>query len=168
MQHHIKANKRNKVTFQADVRQWRTIFIICCNPSCWVLGGFGDKTTRQKAELVMLRFAWGMTKIDRIRNWFIRQTTQAEPFEGKARDMRLLWFGLVLMRDSEYLGRRMLKIKLPGKRREGSPRWWGRMQRIERDGDGWSSVENPNQEQPEAEEEEAAVLLIVYFNNFSA
>ena len=35
---------------------------------------------------------------------------------------RLRWYGHVMRRDQEYVGRRVMKMKLPGKRKRGSPK----------------------------------------------
>ena len=38
---------------------------------------------------------------------------------GKFRKARLRWFGHVQRRDSGYIGRRILKMELPGRRQRG-------------------------------------------------
>ena len=35
---------------------------------------------------------------------------------------RLRWYGHVMRRDQEYVGRKMMEIELPGKRRRGRPK----------------------------------------------
>ncbi|KAG2462952.1 YSM6 protein, partial [Polypterus senegalus] len=40
----------------------------------------------------------------------------------KVIEARLRWFGQVLRRDAKYIGRRMLRIELPGKRKRGRPK----------------------------------------------
>ena len=63
------------------------------------------------AELKMLRFALGVTIMDKIRNEYIRGTAQV----GR--------FGHVLWKDAGYnIGRRMLTMELPGKRERGRPK----------------------------------------------
>ena len=82
---------------------------------------------RQEAELEvaqmrMLRFALGVTKLDRIRNGPIRGTAHVRKLEDKVREARLRWYGHVQRREEEYIGRRMLKMELPGRRRRGRPK----------------------------------------------
>ena len=74
------------------------------------------------AELKMLRFSLGVTRMDKIRNEYIRGTAQVGRFGEKTREARLRWYGHVLRKDDGYIGRRMLKMELPGKRKRGRPK----------------------------------------------
>ncbi|KAK3534836.1 hypothetical protein QTP86_026664, partial [Hemibagrus guttatus] len=74
------------------------------------------------AELKMLRFSLGVTRLDRIRNEYIRGTAHVGRLGDKVREARLRWFGHVQRRDSEYIGRRMLDMGLPGRRQRGKPK----------------------------------------------
>ena len=82
-------------------------------------------TKRQEmevAELKMLRFSLGVTRMDKIRNDYIRGTAQVGRFGEKTREARLRWYGHVLRKDDGYIGRRMLRMELPGKRKRGRPK----------------------------------------------
>ncbi|KAF7655665.1 hypothetical protein LDENG_00052730 [Lucifuga dentata] len=70
----------------------------------------------------MLRFSLGVTRMDRIRNEYIRGTAHVRCFGDKVREARLRWFGHVQRRDSEHIGRRMLRLELPGRRPRGRPK----------------------------------------------
>ncbi|KAK3575502.1 hypothetical protein QTP86_028217 [Hemibagrus guttatus] len=74
------------------------------------------------AELKMLRFSLGVTRLDRIRNEYIRGTAHVGCLGDKVREARLRWFGHVQRRESEYIGRRMLDMELPGRRQRGRPK----------------------------------------------
>ena len=76
------------------------------------------------AELKMLRFSFGVTRMDKIRNEYIRGTAQVGRFGEKTREARLTWYGHVWRKDDGYIGRRMPRMDLPGKRR------WGRQKRM--------------------------------------
>ncbi|KAK3533240.1 hypothetical protein QTP70_013659 [Hemibagrus guttatus] len=52
------------------------------------------------AELKMLRFSLGMTRLDRIRNEYIRGTAHVGRLGDKVREARLRWFGHVQRRES--------------------------------------------------------------------
>ena len=60
-----------------------------------------------------------------IRNERIRGTTKVEEISKKVQESRLNWYGHVLRREDEQVGKRVLWMEVPGKRRRGSPkrRW---------------------------------------------
>ena len=70
----------------------------------------------------MLRFAMGVTRKDKITNENIRSTVKVEQLGMKMREGRLRWYGHVMRRDQEYVGRKMMEMELPGKRRRGRPK----------------------------------------------
>ncbi|KAK3548559.1 hypothetical protein QTP70_014478, partial [Hemibagrus guttatus] len=73
------------------------------------------------AELKMLRFSLGVTRLDRIRNEYIRGTAHVGRLGGKVREARLRWFGHVQRRESDefrfasYYGEHMVLQKAPEK-----------------------------------------------------
>ena len=79
------------------------------------------------AEMRMLRWMNGDTKLDRIRNERIRGTTKVGEISKKVQESRLKWYGHVLRREDEYLGTRVMGMgmEVPWKRRTGRPnrRW---------------------------------------------
>ena len=74
------------------------------------------------AEMKMLRFAMRVTRKDKIRNEYIRDTVKVEPLGMKMREGRLRWYGHVMRRDQEYVERRMMEMELPGKRKRRRPK----------------------------------------------
>ena len=74
------------------------------------------------AEMKMLRFVMGETRKDKIRNEHIRSTVRVERLGMKLREGRLRWYEHVMRRDQEYVGRKMMEMELPGKRRRGRPK----------------------------------------------
>ena len=74
------------------------------------------------AEMKMLRFSMGVTRKDKIRNKHIRSTVKVEQLGMKMREGRLMWDGHVMRRNQEYVGRKMMEMELPGKRRRGKPK----------------------------------------------
>ena len=73
----------------------------------------------QEAELKMLRFSLGVTRMDKVKNEYIRGTTQVGRFGEKVREARPRWFGHVLRKDAGCIGRKMPTMGLPGKRKRG-------------------------------------------------
>ena len=74
------------------------------------------------AELKMVRWAMGVTLKDKVRNEYIWGTVKIRRIGEKLRGERLRWFGHVKRREESYIGRRMMKIEIPGKRTRGWPR----------------------------------------------
>ena len=74
------------------------------------------------AEMKMLRFAMGVTRKDKIRNEYIRGAVKVEPLGMKMREGTLRWYGHVMRKDQEYVGRKMMEMELPGKRKRGRPK----------------------------------------------
>ena len=60
--------------------------------------------------------------MDKLRNEYISGTAQVGRFGKKAREARLRCYGHVLRKDYGYIGRRMLRMELPGKRKRGRPK----------------------------------------------
>ena len=77
------------------------------------------------AEMRMLRWMSGVTKLDRIKNKIIRGTTKVGEISKKVQESRLKWYGHVLRREDECVGKRVMAMEVPGKRRRGRPnRGW--------------------------------------------
>ena len=74
------------------------------------------------AELKMLRFSLGVTGMDKIRNEYIRGTAQVGKFGEKTQEARVSSLGHLRRKDDGYIGKRMLRMELPGKRKWGRPK----------------------------------------------
>ena len=55
------------------------------------------------AELKMLRFSLGVTRMDKIGNEYIRGTAQVGRFGEKTREARLRWYGHVWRKDDTVM-----------------------------------------------------------------
>ena len=73
-------------------------------------------------QMKMLRFAMGVTRNDKIRNEYIRGTFKVKRLKMKLREGILRWYGHVMKRDQEYVGRRVIELKLLEKRKRGRPK----------------------------------------------
>ncbi len=74
------------------------------------------KTAQEKkldvAEMRMLRWMSGVTKLDRIRNERIRGTTKVGEISKKVQESMLKWYGHVLRREDEYVGKRVMGMEV--------------------------------------------------------
>ncbi len=79
----------------------------------------------EDAEIIMLRWMCGVTKLENIRNERIRGTTKVGEITKKVQERRLAWYGLVMRREEHYVGRRTMEMKVQGRRKRGRPkrRW---------------------------------------------
>ena len=71
-------------------------------------------------EIKMLRFAMGVTRKDKIRNESIRGSVKVGRLGMKMREGRLRWYGHVMRRDQEYVGRKMMEMELKERGKEGN------------------------------------------------
>ncbi|VFQ73049.1 unnamed protein product [Cuscuta campestris] len=75
------------------------------------------------AEMRMLRWMCGKTRLDKISNEVIRRQVSMAPVEDKLREARLRWFGHVRRRDVDAPVRRCERITvIGGSRGRGRPR----------------------------------------------
>ena len=79
------------------------------------------KQDMEAAEMKMFRFAMGVMRKDK-RNKYITLTVKIERLEMKMREDRLRWYGHVMRRDQEYVGRRVMEMEFPEKRKKGRPK----------------------------------------------
>ena len=73
------------------------------------------------AELKMVRWALEVTRKDKIRNKYVRGTAKIAKLGDKLRNARLRWYGHVKRRE-DYVGKRMMEMAVPGRRKRGRPR----------------------------------------------
>ena len=67
----------------------------------------------------MLSWMTGVTRPDRIKNERIRGITKVGEISKKVQESRLKWYRHVLRREDEYVGKRVMVMEIPGKRRRG-------------------------------------------------
>nr|XP_009783549.1 PREDICTED: uncharacterized protein LOC104232135 [Nicotiana sylvestris] len=79
------------------------------------------------AEMRMLRWMCGHTRLDKIRNEDIRERVSVAPVDDKMREARFRWFGHVRRRSLDAPVRRCERLTLAGTRRgRGRPKkYWG-------------------------------------------
>jgi len=84
---------------------------------CWALNeSYASKV--RVAEMRMLRWMSGHTKLDKVCNESIREKAEVVPIEDKLREERLRWFGHVKRRHMEVLVRQVEHIRLEDKKKK--------------------------------------------------
>ena len=74
------------------------------------------------AELKMMRWALGVTRKDKIRNEYVRGTAKITKLGDNLRDARLRWYGHVKRKEESYMGKRMMEMAVPCRRKRERPR----------------------------------------------
>ena len=77
-------------------------------------------------EMKMIRWSFGHTRLDKIRNEIHRRRAGIAPILEKAREQRLRWYGHVLRQERDAVARHALEMEVKeGKRSRGRPklRW---------------------------------------------
>ena len=74
------------------------------------------------AEMRMLRWMCGVTRLDRIKNYYIRGTVKVAEVTKKMHERRLQWYWHVMRREEESVCRRVMNMEVPGKRKRGRSR----------------------------------------------
>ena len=70
------------------------------------------------AEMMMLRWMSGVTKLVRNRNERIRGTMKVGEISKKVQESRLKWYGHVLRRADEYVGKGVIAMEVRGEEGE--------------------------------------------------
>ena len=74
------------------------------------------------AELKMVRWALGVTRKGKIRNEYVRGIAKISKLGDKLRNARLRWYGHVKRREEDYVGKRIMEMAVPGRRKTGRSR----------------------------------------------
>ena len=70
------------------------------------------------AEMRMLRWTIGDTKLERIKNERIRGTKKVGEISKKVQASRMKWYGHVLRREEDYVGKRLIGDGGAGEKKE--------------------------------------------------
>ncbi|KAK3548215.1 hypothetical protein QTP70_005165 [Hemibagrus guttatus] len=109
-----ECGKEVKKRVQAGWNGWRKVWGVLCDMK--ISARIKGKVYRTVVRAAML---YGLETVS-LRK---RQESELEVAELKMlREARLRWFGHVQRRESEYIGRRMLDMELPGRRQRGRPK----------------------------------------------
>ena len=109
---------RQKNKFESQGEVYKTVVrpAMMYGAETWAVKKAQEKKL-DAAEMRMLRWMSGVTKLDRIRNERIRGTTKVGEISKKVQESMLKWYGHVLRREDEYIGKIVMGMEVPGKRR---------------------------------------------------
>ena len=88
---------------------------------CWAVKK-KDESKLNSAEMRMLRWARGKTRLDHIRNEDIRKEAHVKPVETFLENKKLKWFGHRLRREPNHICAKSLRLEVSGRRSRGRPR----------------------------------------------
>jgi hypothetical protein len=88
---------------------------------CWA-AKVTDETRMHVTEMRVLRWICDVTKVDQIRNEYVRGSLKVAPIAEKLRANHLRWYGHVMRRDDSHVTRRVLSMNVEGCKRRGRPR----------------------------------------------
>ena len=71
------------------------------------------------AGLKIVRLALRVARKDKIRNEYVRGTAKIAKLGDKLRSARLRWYGHVKRKEEGYVGKRMMEIAMPDRRKRG-------------------------------------------------
>ena len=91
---------------------------------CWAVKK-KDENKLNSAEMRMLRWARGKTRLDHIRNEDIRKEAGVKPVETFLENKRLKWFGHCLRGERNHICAKSLRLEVSGRGNRGRPkkRW---------------------------------------------
>ena len=89
---------------------------------CWAVKKKDESKRVNSAEMRMLRWARGKTRLDHIRNEDIRKEAHVKPVEIFLENKRLKWFGHCLRREPNHICAKALRLEVCGRRNRGRPR----------------------------------------------
>ena len=91
---------------------------------CWAVKK-KDESKLNSAEMRMLRWARGKTRLDHVRNEDIRKEARKKSVETFLENKRLKWCGHCLRREPDHICAKSLRLEVSGRRSRGRPkrRW---------------------------------------------
>jgi hypothetical protein len=95
--------------------------VVLYESECWATKMRDDRRLHV-TEMRMLRWMSGVTRMDRIRNEYIRGSLKVAPVSDKMRSNRLAWYGHVMRKDESHITKRVMTMNVDGYPRRGWPR----------------------------------------------
>ena len=93
---------------------------------CWELR-VNDEKAMSVAEMKILRWSCGHTKLDRIKNEVILDKLKIRPIKDKMAANRLRWLGHIERRENEHICKKIRNWTVQGKGKQGNSKNGGKM-----------------------------------------
>ncbi|KAG7296805.1 hypothetical protein JYU34_020747 [Plutella xylostella] len=148
------ANVDEDVTHRVNTAwlKWRSLTGVLCDPrmpiktkgkiyktvvrpalmygsECWTMKKAHEQQMHV-AEMKMLRWAGGVTRLDKVRNEHIRGSFKVAPIAEKLKETRLRWFGHVMRREDDYAVKKAMHIPSQSRGRGRPPAtWWSNIEK---------------------------------------
>ncbi|KAJ8705151.1 hypothetical protein PYW07_010978 [Mythimna separata] len=81
---------------------------------CWAVKKTDEKRLHV-AEMRLLRWMCGVTRMDKVRNEYIRGSLKVAPVTEKLKGNRLTWYGQVKRRDETHVTKRIMSLHVDDK-----------------------------------------------------
>lgn len=95
--------------------------VVLYGSECWATK-VADERRVHVAEMRMLRWMCGVTRMDKIRNEYIRGSLKVAPVTEKMRSGRLSWYGHVMRRNESHVAKKAMNLVVRGNGRRGRPK----------------------------------------------
>jgi hypothetical protein len=76
--------------------------VVLYGSECWATK-VSDERRLHVMEMRMMRWMCGVTRMDRMRNEYIRESLKVAPVTEKMRSNRLAWYGHVMRKDESHI-----------------------------------------------------------------
>ncbi|KAI5731744.1 hypothetical protein M8J77_015349 [Diaphorina citri] len=117
----ILCDKRMKLSIKGKIYRSVVRPAMLYGAETWPVKKVQEKRM-EVAEMRMLRWSCGVTRMDRIRNEVIRNKIKVTEITNKIQERRLQWFGHIERRDQDYIGKKIREMRVVGNRKRGRPK----------------------------------------------
>ena len=109
----VRCDRRMKVKIKGTVYEAIIRPAMVYGAETWAVKKAHERKM-EVAEIKMLRWMCAVTRRDKIRNEKIRGSTEVGEISKKVHERRMRWYGHVMRRDEEYVGKRVMGIEVQG------------------------------------------------------
>lgn len=112
-----------RMPFKLKGKIYKTVIrpVVMYGSECWAMKK-KDEQRMHVTEMRMLRWMSGVTRMDKIRNEYIRGSLKVAPITEKIRSARLGWYGHVMRRSEDHVTRRTMDLCVRGNVGRGRPK----------------------------------------------